>query len=52
MALAGKTVDDIGAVLKSRSVHSIQSKAASLRLSLCPAPEIDLSEFKRIMKGR
>jgi len=53
MAGMGKTVDDIGRVLISRTRYAIASKARSLRLSLAGGTvEIDMAEFDRIMKGK
>lgn len=50
---AGKTLEDISKVLKSRNIDSIRSKSISLgyKPSLHPRGEIDMEAFRRIMKG-
>jgi len=51
LAGLGYSIDEIRIVLKSRSRDAIFSKATSLRISLSgPEPQIDMDEFKRLMK--
>ena len=53
MAAMGKTADDVGRVLISRTRNAIMSKASKMRLSLSGGTgEIDMAEFDRIMKGK
>lgn len=49
MAEAGKSVDDIAAVLVSRTVCSVEKKASELRVSLAGRTEIDVAAFNQIM---
>lgn len=54
MAAAKKTIDEIGAVLKSRSRPGIKSKAQNIGIDLLAyqSPEIDEEAFKRLMGGK
>jgi hypothetical protein len=53
MAEKGFVAKDVALVLKSRSLASISTQAASLGLSLRPKEtEIDMDMFNKIMKGR
>jgi len=50
MAMANRCAKDIIKVLKSRTIHSVNQKAAELGLSLAgKEPEIDINEFNRLM---
>ncbi len=50
MAMAGRYAEDIIKVLKSRTINSVNQKAAELGLSLAgKEPEIDINEFNRLM---
>jgi len=51
MAAAGKTARQISAVLKSRSIASINDKSCREGISLSRGdPEIDFEAFRKIMR--
>lgn len=50
MVVAGKSPQDVVAVLKSRSVDSVRQKSEKMKLIwVCSYPEIDLKAFKEKM---
>jgi hypothetical protein len=49
MAAAGKTVDEVLSVLKSRTKHGVVTKAEHMGIKLTPKPVFDEAAFKRIM---
>ena len=52
MVAGGKMPEDIIKILKSRSINSVKNKAYGMGLSFGgPAPEIDMDEYARFMKG-
>lgn len=50
MASAGKTLEEVMSVLKSRSEHGIIFKAAHLGLNFTTRPVCDFAAFERLMK--
>lgn len=50
MAAAGKSVDEVLQVLKSRTKHGVVNKAEHMGIKLTPKPECDFAAFERLMK--
>lgn len=49
MAEAGKSVDEVLTVLKSRTDSAVLGKAERLGITFTPKPEFDEAAFKKIM---
>jgi hypothetical protein len=51
MVEAGRSLQEIMSVLKSRTAEGIRNQMDSKGLSFSREPEIDMEAFKKIMKG-
>jgi hypothetical protein len=51
MVEAGRSLQEIMSVLKSRTAEGIRNQMDSKGLSFSREPEIDMETFKKIMKG-